>query len=95
MAHGLFETELIRRGPWRTVEYVEAATLHWVDWFSDRLLEVDGARDCPDLLITNNRRRRRTTTAPSLAASDRSEFLFFIPGRDHPNHASFAVLVSW
>jgi putative transposase len=30
---GLFKTELIRRrGPWRTVEHVEAATLAWVDW---------------------------------------------------------------
>jgi putative transposase len=41
---GLFKTELIRRrGPWRTVEHVEAATLHWVDWFNrHRLLEVNG-----------------------------------------------------
>ncbi|HKF89309.1 MAG TPA: hypothetical protein VKB85_14730, partial [Propionibacteriaceae bacterium] len=30
---GLFKTELIkRRGPWRTVEQVELATLEWVDW---------------------------------------------------------------
>jgi putative transposase len=41
---GLFKTELIRRrGPWRTAEHVEAATLHWVDWFNrHRLLEVNG-----------------------------------------------------
>ena len=41
---GLFKTELIRRrGPWRTVEHVEAATLAWVDWFNQhRLLEVNG-----------------------------------------------------
>jgi putative transposase len=41
---GLFKTELIhRRGPWRTVEHVEAATLDWVDWFNrHRLLEVNG-----------------------------------------------------
>lgn len=41
---GLFKTELIRRrGPWRTVEHVEAATLGWVDWFNHhRLLEVNG-----------------------------------------------------
>jgi hypothetical protein len=40
----LFKTELIRRrGPWRTVEHVEAATLAWVDWFNQhRLLEVNG-----------------------------------------------------
>jgi len=36
---GLFKTELIRRrGPWRTVEHVEAATLHWIDWFNHRRL---------------------------------------------------------
>lgn len=41
---GLFKTELIRRrGPWRTVDQVEAATLGWVDWFNHhRLLEVNG-----------------------------------------------------
>lgn len=41
---GLFKTELIkRRRPWRTVEHVEAATLHYVDWFNHhRLLEVNG-----------------------------------------------------
>ena len=41
---GLFKTELIRRrGPWRTVEHVEAATLDWVDWFNHhRLLQTNG-----------------------------------------------------
>jgi putative transposase len=29
---GLFKTELIKpKGPWRTVEQVEIATLEWVD----------------------------------------------------------------
>src|SRR5215218_1704907 len=32
---GLFKTEIIRRkGPWRTLEPVEFATLEWVDWFN-------------------------------------------------------------
>jgi putative transposase len=41
---GLCKTELIKpRGPWRTVEEVEAATLHCVRWFNhDRLLETNG-----------------------------------------------------
>jgi putative transposase len=41
---GLFKTELIRRkGPWRSVEAVEFATLDWVDWFNTRwLLEPIG-----------------------------------------------------
>lgn len=41
---GLFKTEVIgRRGPWRTVEDVEYATLIWVDWFNHRrLLEPIG-----------------------------------------------------
>ena len=34
---GLFKTEVIRRkGPWRTLEAVEFATLVWVDWFNLR-----------------------------------------------------------
>jgi putative transposase len=41
---GLYKTELIKpRGPWHTLDEVEAATLHYVHWFNhDRLLEVNG-----------------------------------------------------
>ena len=41
---GLFKTEVIhRRGPWRSFEAVEFATLEWVDWFNERrLLEPIG-----------------------------------------------------
>jgi putative transposase len=41
---GLFKTEVTpRRGPWRTPEAVECATLEWVDWFNTRrLLEPIG-----------------------------------------------------
>lgn len=36
---GLFKTEVIRRrGPWRSLEAVEFATLEWVDWFNMRRL---------------------------------------------------------
>jgi putative transposase len=36
---GLFKTEVIwRRGPWRTLDSVEYATLVWVDWFNNRRL---------------------------------------------------------
>ena len=42
--NGLFKTEVIRRrGPWRSLEAVEFATLEWVDWFNNRrLLEPIG-----------------------------------------------------
>jgi putative transposase len=42
--NGLFKTEVIwRRGPWRSFEDVEFATLEWVDWFNNRrLLEPIG-----------------------------------------------------
>jgi putative transposase len=41
---GLFKTEVIRRrGPWRSLEAVECATLEWVDWYNNRrLLEPIG-----------------------------------------------------
>jgi putative transposase len=41
---GLYKTEVIqRRGPWRSLEVVEFATLAWVDWFNHRrLLEPIG-----------------------------------------------------
>ena len=35
--NGLYEAEVIhRRGPWRSPQAVEFATLQWVDWFNDR-----------------------------------------------------------
>jgi putative transposase len=42
--NGLYKTEIIhKRGPWRTVDDVEYATLEWVDWFNHRrLLEPIG-----------------------------------------------------
>jgi transposase InsO family protein len=41
---GLYKTELIRRrGPWKSLDQVEYATLEWVDWFNHRrLLEPIG-----------------------------------------------------
>ena len=41
---GLFKTEVVRRrGPWRSLEAVEYATLDWVDWYNTRrLLEPIG-----------------------------------------------------
>ncbi len=42
--NGLYKTEVIRRrGPWKSLEAVEFATLEWVDWFNNRrLLEPIG-----------------------------------------------------
>jgi putative transposase len=42
--NGLYKAEVIRRrGPWRSLEAVELATLEWVDWFNHhRLLEPIG-----------------------------------------------------
>jgi transposase InsO family protein len=44
--NGLYKTEVIRnrnKGPWKTIDDVEYATLEWVDWFNNkRLLEPIG-----------------------------------------------------
>src|SRR6478609_6253006 len=42
--NGLYKAEVIhRRGPWRSFEAVEFATLEWVEWFNNRrLLEPIG-----------------------------------------------------
>jgi len=44
--NGLFKTEVIRRkGPWRTLEDVEFATLKWIYWFNHkRLMDPLGYR---------------------------------------------------
>ena len=37
--NGPYKAEVIRRrGPWRSLEAVEFATLEWVDWFNNRRL---------------------------------------------------------
>ena len=37
--NGLYKAEVIwRKGPWRSFEAVEYATLEWVDWFNNRRL---------------------------------------------------------
>jgi len=42
--NGLYKAELIRRrGPWRTAEQVELATLEWVGWWNRQRLH--GALD--------------------------------------------------
>ena len=51
---GLYKTELIyRRGPWRTADQVELATLEWIDWFNHRRLH-SGAADAPPAELEND-----------------------------------------
>lgn len=36
---GLYKTEVIRpKGPWRSFDEVEYATLDWIEWFNNRRL---------------------------------------------------------
>jgi putative transposase len=57
---GLYKTELIsRRGPWKTIDQVELATLEWVDWYNHRRLH--GACDgLPPAEFERARERART-----------------------------------
>ena len=52
--NGLYKAEVIhRRGPWKTTEAVEIATLEWVSWFNHhRLLEPIGYIRRPKLRQT-------------------------------------------
>lgn len=56
---GLFKTELIKpRGPWRTVEQVEIATLEYVDWYNHRRLHSTAGDIPPAELETAHYRQR-------------------------------------
>jgi putative transposase len=61
---GLYKTEVIqRKGPWRHLEAVEFATLHWVDWFNTRrLLEPIGYVPPAEYEARYYEERRRPTT---------------------------------
>jgi putative transposase len=60
---GLYKTELIKpRGPWRTCEQVELATLRYVDWFNrQRLFEACG--DIPPAELEAAYYRQNTSLA--------------------------------
>ncbi|MBW0100907.1 IS3 family transposase [Pseudonocardia sp. KRD291] len=62
---GLFKTELIKpRGPWRTVEQVEIATLEYVDWFNHRRLHGSAADLPPAELETAHYRHHEAQPEP-------------------------------
>ena len=63
---GLFKTEVIqRKGPWRHLEAVEFATLHWVDWFN----HASAART--DWLRAAGGVSRRATMSSCVGSRDR------------------------
>ena len=64
--NGLYEAEIIhRRGPWKTRESVELATLEWVSWFNHhRLLEPIGYIPLAEA-EANYRRRQGRLGLPS------------------------------
>jgi putative transposase len=65
---GLYKTELIRRrGPWRTIDQVEMATLEWVDWYNHRRLH-SACADIPPAEYEEQHYRQNTAAAPAAAA---------------------------
>jgi putative transposase len=63
---GLFKTELIKpRGPWRTAEQVELATLEYVDWFNHRRL-YEACGDIPPAELENAYYRQKDSLAEAV-----------------------------
>jgi putative transposase len=62
---GLYKTELIRRrGPWKSIDEVEYATLEWIDWFNHRrLLEPIGHIPPAEFEAAYHRREDPSRTA--------------------------------
>ena len=57
--NGLYKAEIIhRRGPWRSFDAVEYATLEWVDWFNNRRLLEPIGNILPRQRRTTQRRLR-------------------------------------
>jgi putative transposase len=69
---GLFKTELIRRkGPWRSLDAAELATLEWVDWYNNRRLFSAIGNITPAEAETNH----YLTTIPSVTLQMREPSL--------------------
>lgn len=63
---GLFKTELIKpRGPWRTAEQVELATLEYVDWFNHRRL-YEACGDIPPAELEDVYYRQKDSLAEAV-----------------------------
>jgi putative transposase len=61
---GLYKTELIRRrGPWRTLDELELATLGYIDWFNHRRLHGEIGDIPPAELEATYYRQPEATTA--------------------------------
>ena len=71
--NGLYKAEIIhRRGPWKTREAVELATLEWVSWFNHhRLLEPIGYIPPAEAEANYWRQQAKvsTTTKPAKSAA--------------------------
>jgi putative transposase len=69
--NGLYKAEIIhRRGPWKTREAVELATLEWVSWFNHhRLLEPIGYIPPAEAEANYWRQQKQTSTTTKSAQS--------------------------
>ena len=69
--NGLYKAEVIhRRGPWRSLEAVEYATLEWVDWFNNRRLLEPIGKPRQNNAGGTSRSRRPSPPDPKRRASD-------------------------
>ena len=71
MINGLYKAELIHcRGPWKTRESMEIATLHWVSWFNHhRLMEGLGYLPPAEAEANYKRQLRRAACLGALTSS--------------------------
>ena len=94
--NGLYKAEVIhRRGPWRSFEAVELATLEWVDWFNNRrLLEPIGkhpagrSRGTPTTPCSSSQTWRRDSNK---MASDKPGAVQFVAHRAFPFQRGFRM----
>ena len=71
--NGLYKAEIIhRRGPWRSFEGVEFATLEWVDWFNTRSSSQRHGWLVLVEIVSLDHRRPLTRLPEWLFASDKS-----------------------
>lgn len=72
--NGLFKTELIRRrGPWRTIEQVELATLDWVWWWNNQRLHSELDYRTPLEVETAHAADHEPTGLTTVSHGNRSE----------------------
>ncbi len=64
--NSLFKAELVRKGPWRDIEHLEAAVAEYINWYNHRRLHAELGMVPP---VEHETRNHPRDTTPALRSA--------------------------